>query len=58
MVRAGIDSISINPDTVVFTRELVASIGQRIKVYRSADKARIISPDATWFGKDDDHEPQ
>lgn len=53
MVRAGIDSISINPDTVVFTREFVASIGQRIKVYRSADKARIISPDATWFGKDD-----
>jgi len=29
LVRAGIDSVSINPDAAVFTRKLVASIEQR-----------------------------
>ena len=35
LVRAGIDSISINPDAAVFTRKLVASIEQRIMLEKA-----------------------
>ncbi|HHV79883.1 MAG TPA: phosphoenolpyruvate synthase [Firmicutes bacterium] len=35
LVREGIDSISVNPDTVVYTRRLVASVEQRILLERS-----------------------
>ncbi|MGQ9597654.1 MAG: hypothetical protein ACUVQY_05480 [Thermoproteota archaeon] len=35
LIRAGIDSTSINPDTAVFTRKLVASIEQRITLEKA-----------------------
>lgn len=38
LVRKGIDSISVNPDTVAYTRRLVASVEQRLMLERALDK--------------------
>lgn len=45
LVRAGIDSVSINPDAAVFTRKLVASIEQRIMLERALGQVKI---DPDW----------
>ncbi|MBO3840486.1 MAG: hypothetical protein JTT17_06700 [Candidatus Brockarchaeota archaeon] len=52
MVRAGIDSISVNPDAAVFTRKLVASIEQRIMLEKALGKVRV---DPDWDLPDPDH---
>jgi len=40
LVRCGIDSISVNPDAVVDTRRLIASIEQRILLEQAVNSAR------------------
>jgi len=40
LVRAGIDSVSINPDAAVFTRKLVASIEQRIMLEKALGQVK------------------
>jgi len=41
IVRAGINSISINPDAAVFTRKLVASIEQRIMLEKALGQVKV-----------------
>ncbi|MEM2051042.1 MAG: hypothetical protein QXZ11_08005 [Thermoproteota archaeon] len=45
LVRAGIDSVSINPDAAVFTRKLVASIEQRIMLEKALGQVKV---DPDW----------
>ena len=45
LVRSGIDSISVNPDVVVQTRKLVASIEQRIMLEKATGKGLREDPD-------------
>jgi hypothetical protein len=45
LVRAGIDSVSINPDAAVFTRKLVASIEQRIMLEKALGQVKV---DLDW----------
>jgi len=40
LVRCGIDSVSVNPDVVVQTRMLIASIEQKILLERLAESRR------------------
>ncbi|PLJ77087.1 phosphoenolpyruvate synthase [Infirmifilum sp. SLHALR2] len=47
LVRHGIDSISVNPDVVVRTRELVASIERRIILEKSLEIERV-EEDLGW----------
>jgi pyruvate,water dikinase len=35
LVKSGIDSISVNPDTVIYTRRLVASVEQKLILNKS-----------------------
>ncbi|MEM2584232.1 MAG: hypothetical protein QXP99_01695 [Thermoproteota archaeon] len=44
MARAGIDSVSINPDAAAFTRKLVASIEQRIMLEKALGQVKV-NPD-------------
>ena len=53
MVRAGIDSFSINPDATMFTRKLVASIEQRIMLEKALGKVKL---DPDWDLPDPDKE--
>ncbi len=56
LVRAGIDSISVNNDTVETTRRNVASVEQRIILERLAEQAALAAgkpikkptPDWAW----------
>ncbi|OYT64430.1 phosphoenolpyruvate synthase [Candidatus Bathyarchaeota archaeon ex4484_205] len=45
LVRCGIDSISVNPDVVVSTRKLVASIEQRIVLEKVTGRGKRENPD-------------
>lgn len=64
LVRAGIDSISVNPDAVVATRKLVASIEQKIILERlaevverqraSGNPAARVDEDLSWTPKWDE----
>jgi len=57
LVQCGIDSISVNADAVVRTRQLVASIEQRIllerlaETLRSSGKTEKPKPDREWLPK-------
>ncbi len=51
LVRAGIDSISINPDAAVFTRKLVASVEQRIMLEKALGQVKT---DPDWDLPDPD----
>ncbi|MEM2087515.1 MAG: phosphoenolpyruvate synthase [Thermoproteota archaeon] len=53
LVRAGIDSVSINPDAAVFTRKLVASIEQRIMLEKALGQVKV---DPDWDLPDPDEE--
>ncbi len=46
LIRAGIDSVSINPDAAVFTRKLVASIERRIMLEKALGQV-----DPVWVGR-------
>ncbi|MGQ9479591.1 MAG: hypothetical protein ACUVQ0_06245 [Thermoproteota archaeon] len=41
LVRAEIDSVSINPDAAVFTRKLVASVEQRITLEKALGEVKV-----------------
>ncbi|MEM1674223.1 MAG: phosphoenolpyruvate synthase [Candidatus Bathyarchaeia archaeon] len=45
LIRSGIDSISVNPDAVVYTRKLVASIEQRIMLEKATGMGIKEDPD-------------
>jgi len=51
LVRAGINSVSINPDATVFARKLVASIEQRITLEKALGKVKL---DPDWDIPDPD----
>ena len=52
-MRAGIDSVSINPDAAVFTRKLVVSIEQRIMLEKALGQLRV---DPDWDLPEPDEE--
>ncbi|MEM1586708.1 MAG: phosphoenolpyruvate synthase [Candidatus Bathyarchaeia archaeon] len=45
LIRSGIDSISVNPDAVIQTRKLVASIEQRVLLEKATGKGVKEDPD-------------
>jgi len=45
LIRSGIDSVSVNPDVVVQTRKLVASIEQRIMIEKATGRGIREDPD-------------
>ncbi|MGQ9788725.1 MAG: phosphoenolpyruvate synthase [Candidatus Hadarchaeaceae archaeon] len=53
LIKAGIDSVSINPDAAVFTRKLVASIEQRIMLEKALGQFKT---DPDWDLPDPDEE--
>jgi len=48
LVRAGIDSISVNPDAVKSAKKMVASIEQRIVLEEVTGKGKAPAEDYTW----------
>ena len=48
LVRAGIDSISVNPDAVKINKKRVAAIEQRIMVEKALGKGKEPTEDYTW----------
>ena len=48
LIKNGIDSISVNPDTVKFTRKMVAQVEQRILLDALTKKGKIEDPDYEW----------
>lgn len=48
LVRSGIDSISVNPDKVKFTKKMVAQVEQRIMLDALTGRGRIVDTDLNW----------
>ncbi len=48
LVKSGIDSISVNPDTVKFTKKLVAQIEQRVMLDALTGRGRAETEDLEW----------
>ena len=48
LVRSGIDSISVNPDRVKFTRKMVAQVEQRILLDALTNRGRVLDTDVIW----------
>lgn len=48
LVRNGIDSMSVNPDTVKFTKKMVAQVEQRIMLDALTGKGRAEATDVKW----------
>ena len=48
LVRSGIDSISVNPDTVKYTRKMIAQVEQRIMLECLTKRGRVDTEDYTW----------
>lgn len=48
LVRNGIDSLSVNPDTVKFTKKMVAQVEQRIMMDALTGKGRVDTTDLKW----------
>jgi pyruvate,water dikinase len=48
LVRNGIDSMSVNPDTVKFTKKMVAQVEQRIMLDSLTGKGRAETEDLHW----------
>ena len=48
LIKSGIDSISVNPDTVKFTKKLVAQVEQRVMLDALTGRGRVESEDLTW----------
>lgn len=48
LVRSGIDSISVNPDRVKFTKKMVAQVEQRILLDALTNKGKVNDTDITW----------
>ena len=56
LVRSGIDSVSVNPDVVVQTRKLVASIEQRLLIEKATGRGIREDPDLDIPLDDDEEE--
>lgn len=48
LIKSGIDSMSVNPDTVKFTKKLAAQIEQRIMLDALTGKGRAETEDLAW----------
>lgn len=48
LVKSGIDSISVNPDAVVSTKQMVAQIEQRMVMDALTNRGKADSEDYTW----------
>ncbi len=48
LVRAGIDSISVNPDKVISTKKTVAQIEQRMMLDALTGRGRVTDTDVIW----------
>ena len=48
LIRSGIDSISVNPDTVGFTKKLVAQVEQRVMLEALTGRGIAEKEDYTW----------
>lgn len=48
LVKHGIDSISVNPDTVKFTKKMVAQVEQRIMLDALTGKGRVADSELNW----------
>ena len=48
LVRAGIDSISVNPDRVVYTKKTVSQIEQRMVMDAITGRGRVTDADVIW----------
>ena len=48
LIKSGIDSISVNPDTVKFTKKLVAQVEQRVMLDALTGRGRAEVEDLTW----------
>ncbi len=48
LVKSGIDSLSVNPDTVKFTRKLVAQVEQKIMLDKLTGRGIADTEDYTW----------
>ena len=48
LIKSGIDSISVNPDTVKFTRKMVAQVEQRIMLDAMTGRGKAEDPDYEW----------
>ncbi len=48
LIRSGIDSISVNPDTVKFTKKMVAQVEQRIMLDALTKKGKADDTDYEW----------
>ena len=48
LIRSGIDSISVNPDTVKFTKKMVAQVEQRIMLDALTKRGRVEEDDLEW----------
>lgn len=48
LIKSGIDSMSVNPDTVKFTKKLTAQIEQRILLDSLTGRGRVEAEDLDW----------
>ena len=48
LIRAGIDSVSVNPDAVISTKKLVAQVEQRIMLEKATGKGIAEDTDLEW----------
>lgn len=48
LIKSGIDSISVNPDTVKFTKKLVAQLEQRLMLDAATGRGRIEEENLDW----------
>ena len=48
LIKSGIDSISVNPDTVKFTKKSAAQIEQRVMLDALTGKGRVDAEDLAW----------
>lgn len=48
LIKSGIDSISVNPDTVKFTKKLVAQVEQRVMLDALTGRGRAEVEDLSW----------
>lgn len=48
LVRSGIDSISVNPDKVKFTKKMVAQVEQRIMLDALTGRGKVTDTDVIW----------
>lgn len=48
LIRSGIDSISVNPDTVKFTKKMVAQVEQKIMLDALTGRGKGEDPDYNW----------